>query len=338
MSQSDPPNRFARKITGIEIVCVALVPVVWSYLVNEILKSAHFFAWFYGEEAPDSAPLVQLRRGLWITSIAAPFQILSALIFLRSGIGVSLDAIGITTRNLGRQILGGLVFAVIFVPGTYGIQALALLALEAAGSKPQEHPFTQLGTTGLLPVEWGLLLFGAVVLAPTWEELVFRGLVQPWVMRHGQRGGLVVLTLAALLAAQAVAAAWVPSPGVGEMAVKLAPLWILALLVGAFFLIDRRNTAWGGLFASAVLFAWIHVSVWPSPVPLVWLALGLGWLAWRGRSLAGAVVLHAVFNAVACAALFYGPKDASIIEVPAARHGEYDKVTAHPRPGPKGPG
>ena len=79
----------------------------------------------------------------------------------------------------------------------------------------------------------------------------------------------------------------------------------MALLVGVFHLLDRRNTAWGGLFATAVLFAWVHVSVWPSPVPLVWLALGLGWLAWRGHSLAGAIVLHAVFNAVACAALLW---------------------------------
>ena len=97
---------------------------------------------------------------------------------------------------------------------------------------------------------------------------------------------------------------------------KLAPVWILALLVGVYFLLDRRNSTSGGLFASAVLFAWIHVSVWPSPVPLVWLALGLGWLAWRGRSLAGAVVLHMVFNAVACGMLLFGPNDAGIEKAP----------------------
>jgi membrane protease YdiL (CAAX protease family) len=316
MSQSDPPNPLARPIAGVEVVCVVLLPVVCGFLVNQILKSAHFFAWFYGRASLEAVPLEGLRQSLWITAIASPLQILSALIFLRVGIGVSLADVGITTRNLGRNALAGLVFAVIFVPGTYGIQALALQILEAAGSKPQEHPFTQLGTTGLLPTEWALLIFGAVVVAPLWEELVFRGLVQPWVMRQGRRGSLAVLALAALLAGQAVSTGWPHSPTPGELALKLAPLWILALLVGAFFLIDRRNTAWGGLFASAVLFAWIHVSVWPSPVPLVWLALGLGWLAWRGRSLAGAVVLHAVFNAVACAALLCGPKDAIIEKVP----------------------
>ena len=305
MSRSDPSNPPARPVTGIEIVCVVLLPILCFVVVNQLLKAAGFFEWFYGPE--ESVPLSRVRQGLWITAIGAPLQVVSALIFLRSGVGVPLADIGLTTRNLGRNVLGGLAFALIFVPGTYGIQALAISALEATGSKPQEHPFAQLGSTGLLPSEWALLLFGAVVVAPIWEELVFRGLIQAWAMRNGRRGSLAVLGLAALLAGQVVATAWVPAPTALELAVKLAPLWFLALLVGVYFLVERRDAAWGGLFASAVLFAWIHVGVWPSPVPLVWLALGLGWLAWRGRSLVGAVVLHAVFNAVACVALWYAP-------------------------------
>ena len=265
--------------------------------------------WFYGADALQTDTLMLLRHSLWIGAIAAPFQFLSALLLLRWGIGVPLARVGLTTRNLGRNVLGGLVFAAIFVPGTYGIQTLALMALEAVGSKPQDHAFTQLGSTGLLPIEWALLFFGAVVAAPVWEEFVYRGLIQPWVMRCGRPGGLIVLGIAAALAAYSISKAWIPSPSIRELAIVLAPLWLLLPLVGVFLFLDRRNTAWGGLFASAVLFAWVHVSVWPSPVPLVWLALGLSWLAWRGHSLAGAIVLHAVFNAVACAALLYGVKD-----------------------------
>lgn len=306
MSSTDPPNRPSRPVTGLEIVCVALTPILCSLVVNQLLTAAGFFAWFYGPG--EAGPLGRVRQGLWVGAIAAPLQVASALLFLGRGVGVPLAEAGVTTRNLGRNALAGLAFALVFVPGTYGIQALATSALEAAGSRPQEHPFAQVGSAGLLPAEWALLLFGAVVVAPVWEELVFRGLIQPWVIRNGRRGGLVVLGLAALLAGQAVASEWVAAPTPREVAVKLAPLWVLALLVWTYFLVDRRDAAWGGLFASAVLFAWIHVNVWPSPVPLVWLALGLGWLAWRGRTLAGAVVLHAVFNAVACVALWYAPK------------------------------
>ena len=311
MSRSEPPApiRLEKTLAGLEVVCLALLPYLWIPLIYSTLKSINFFVWFYGADALQTDTLMLLRHSLWIGAIAARFQFLSALLLLRWGIGVPLARVGLTTRNLGRNVLGGLVFAAIFVPGTYGIQTLALMALEAVGSKPQDHAFTQLGSTGLLPIEWALLFFGAVVAAPVWEEFVYRGLIQPWVMRCGRPGGLIVLGIAAALAAYSISKAWIPSPSIRELAIVLAPLWLLLPLVGVFLFLDRRNTAWGGLFASAVLFAWVHVSVWPSPVPLVWLALGLSWLAWRGHSLAGAIVLHAVFNAVACAALLYGVKD-----------------------------
>ena len=46
--------------------------------------------------------------------------------------------------------------------------------------------------------------------------------------------------------------------------------------------LGHLTKAWGVFYvATAVLFSWVHVRVWPSPVALLWLALGLGWLRWR---------------------------------------------------------
>ena len=45
----------------------------------------------------------------WIGAIAAPFQVASALLFLGRGVGVPLAEAGVTTRNLGRNVLAGLV-------------------------------------------------------------------------------------------------------------------------------------------------------------------------------------------------------------------------------------
>lgn len=52
------------------------------------------------------------------------------------------------------------------------------------------------------------------------------------------------------------------------------------------------------IYATAVLFAVIHV--WPTPIPLFLLGLLLGWLAARTQSLLAPVTLHFLFNAVAC--------------------------------------
>jgi membrane protease YdiL (CAAX protease family) len=53
-----------------------------------------------------------------------------------------------------------------------------------------------------------------------------------------------------------------------------------------------------GIYATAALFAIIHV--WPTPIPLFLLGLLLGWLAYRTQSLVAPITLHFLFNAVAC--------------------------------------
>ncbi len=62
---------------------------------------------------------------------------------------------------------------------------------------------------------------------------------------------------------------------------------------------------WLSIYGSAMLFAVFHTRAWPSPVPLVLLALGLGWLAHRTGSLVGPITLHLLFNSVACLILYW---------------------------------
>lgn len=52
------------------------------------------------------------------------------------------------------------------------------------------------------------------------------------------------------------------------------------------------------IYSSALLFAIFHSGVWPHPIPLFFLALGLGWTAWRTQSLVAPMVLHLLFNVI----------------------------------------
>jgi membrane protease YdiL (CAAX protease family) len=67
------------------------------------------------------------------------------------------------------------------------------------------------------------------------------------------------------------------------------------------------------IYGSAMLFAVFHSSVWPTPIPLFVLGLGLGWLAYRTQSLVGPITVHVLFNSVACLVLglsvFYGKEN-----------------------------
>ncbi|HKB41983.1 MAG TPA: CPBP family intramembrane glutamic endopeptidase, partial [Gemmataceae bacterium] len=69
----------------------------------------------------------------------------------------------------------------------------------------------------------------------------------------------------------------------------------------------KARTPFGpALYATSLFFAAMHSFAWPSPVPLFALALVLGWLAERTQSLVGPMVLHGLFNGVACVQLFWG--------------------------------
>jgi membrane protease YdiL (CAAX protease family) len=52
------------------------------------------------------------------------------------------------------------------------------------------------------------------------------------------------------------------------------------------------------VYATAALFAMMHASVWPNPVPLFLLALALGWLAVRTNGILVPAIVHGLFNAV----------------------------------------
>jgi membrane protease YdiL (CAAX protease family) len=92
---------------------------------------------------------------------------------------------------------------------------------------------------------------------------------------------------------------------------RLAPaLFVLLMFLG--YLALPLLLRWGlrdlnaarAVYATALFFGMMHADVWPSPVPLFVLALGLGWLAFRTQNLVAPIVTHGLFNAVACVELF----------------------------------
>jgi hypothetical protein len=63
----------------------------------------------------------------------------------------------------------------------------------------------------------------------------------------------------------------------------------------------------GAIYATSVLFAAAHTFAWPTPVSLFVLALGLGYLTYRTRSIIGSILLHALFNSISVVILLAIP-------------------------------
>jgi membrane protease YdiL (CAAX protease family) len=300
------PASSAVRWTGPEIIVAFVLALGCQSLAYLALEGTGWFGWYYGDAlrgAPEK--LAAQRMGLWVGAVASALQVGAILVWFRSTSGVRPAELGLTTQRLGRNVAAGLLFAVIFAPGAYAIQWLAIQGMRQLGVEEEAHPFTQMGKGALFPAEWAVLIASAVVLAPVWEELLYRGVVQPWVMSRQPMGGPAALAgaLAMALSMRAEPFRAAVDKGGGALLVELVPFACLLAMLPVYALANRKSPEWGGLFASAVLFGWIHARVWPSPLALVWLALGLGWLRWKAGSLAGCVVLHAAFNAIACAML-----------------------------------
>jgi membrane protease YdiL (CAAX protease family) len=288
-----------------ELVGVFLLGFAGPALASQVLAHTGFFAWQYGQEvvdlalargSPPGADLARARLGLWAVILALPLQLAGAIGLMRA-CGATLAQMGVTWDGAGRQAMASLALGLVLMPAVWGVHALTMWACGPA----EDHVFTKLARAGLSRGEWALLVFAACVAAPLWEELFYRGLVQPWAMESRPEGGLTCLA-AALAVAVAVRAELIwGASSLAALAMALVPA--LAVLAAALPFAALRRRPAGGLWAAAVFFAFIHASVWPTPVPLLLLALGLGWLRARWGSLTGPVLLHAIFNAVACTAL-----------------------------------
>src|SRR5207245_1648533 len=115
----------------------------------------------------------------------------------------------------------------------------------------------------------------AVVMAPLAEEILFRGVMLPWLGRRWW-GGWAAMAASIVMGLAAF----------GETGSR-APLAfaLTASLLGIAFTFPHAGEQWArrAIIGTALLFAMMHSQVWPHPVPLFVLGLALGWLAHRSR-------------------------------------------------------
>jgi len=221
----------------------------------------------------------------------------------------------------------------------YCVFVLANLGhMKLTGRGPEKHPLTALGDLAGWR-EWALLVLQAVVIAPVVEEWVFRGVLLPWLARtraddpdspltvpparrpvlvHVAAVGTALILTLGMDAIAHPGKTWNtladPAQAVASYAIPAA---FFLLLIPLDFVLPRlgrlrrhlrihSRQQVRAILASAALFAAFHANVWPSPVPLLFLAMGLGYLYLRTRSLIGPIVVHALFNAVSAVYLVLG--------------------------------
>ena len=220
----------------------------------------------------------------------------------------------------------GLVRGSVLADALLGVGACLLLAppvyaLMAAATKvwmPRRHPMEEMikanptGTIALLAFASG------VVLAPAAEELIFRGVLQGWLVRACTRRprkpradpfaeeiDLRVLDVEADAGPFAT----------GEFAPSASP-WSAPAAT-----LDPPSRPSGSLLVgilpgvvTSLLFAALHWPQWPAPIPLFVLSLALGALYQRTGGLVAPFVLHATFNGLSTLMMYL-----AILAAPAGK-------------------
>jgi membrane protease YdiL (CAAX protease family) len=229
-----------------------------------------------------------------------------SLVMLHTGSRVR--EVGFDARRLWHDLRLGVAAFVMLAPLVYLIQFVLVQWFES------KHPLIQLLKEKPDSYLFGVIVFSAVVVAPIAEEYLFRVLLQGWLEKAATFGGAateIVFGRSPFAAKPAGGSSFdesanVESADAGEYRADDNPY------VSPRNLQQRPNSAYtaeaaeaGGwskrpptwpILVSAIIFAAMHASHGPDPIPLFVLAVGLGFLYQRTHRILPCMILHALLN------------------------------------------
>ncbi|HEY1192516.1 MAG TPA: CPBP family intramembrane glutamic endopeptidase [Gemmata sp.] len=293
---------------GFEVTVVfAAVTMIVPIVLLQLLEANGFYQIIYGDEVPRAnAEGVSAEQKAEASTIRVLWAYLLSLPLVLGGLALVRAALHPTWRPTWRGSLAGkIALAVlawcVLAPTVLVLNTVVNIVALQLGVPPDTHSLAKLGGRPLL--DQALLVLEACGGAPVREEIVIRGIVLWWCVGRIKLPGLgvapvtnarpwfVMAAATAYSAVNAYSAAgwkWQPVAFAGALALGLAVLWRVKR-TGA-----RRARA---VYATAAFFALMH-PVWPNPIALFVLGLGLGYLSVRTNGLLVPIAVHALFNAV----------------------------------------
>jgi membrane protease YdiL (CAAX protease family) len=306
-----PPQRRRALSWGGAHVAAAFV-VFWFMpaLIYPLVDPDLLGRWLFGQD-------VDAKTGKTLSMAAAGILALPLQLLAWRGLLTTVEPHPIrlfAPRHTAREVRVGYMTWLVVAPAVYLIGLGTFVIHAWLGGQSEPHPLLNMFESGPLPSGVVILLFTqAVIAAPVAEELLFRGILLPW-LADRPWSGIPTILISAILGVSlrwrddinwsdlsAVAGRFAPA----LLALAMIPLvWTCERWSGLQRWIQirdsatRSNVVWA-IAASSALFANIHANVWPTPVPLIVLSVSLGWLAVRTQSVIGPMVVHILFNAVA---------------------------------------
>jgi membrane protease YdiL (CAAX protease family) len=252
--------------------------------------------------------------------------------------GARLRDFGLSLRNWRRQAATGIVAVLLLMPVVFTIQWVCLRYLDVPDLEKRKHPVEKMLEDELSFGVGYLAFVTAVIVAPLFEELLFRGIIQSWLVKLFDRfAGWLRANKASPVTVHALAdpnldlPSAVEGPEMGYWTADEAPGTSVPEEVQPVHdppaEVSRPAdspyrprspvlTA-AAIVLTSLLFASLHAAQWPAPIPLFVLALGLGIVYQRTGSLLAPICMHALFNGLSTFAMFYKSLEGPATEQPA---------------------
>ncbi len=267
-----------------------------------ILSTSGFYTRLYGPSLQSGDP----RELPWGTLFACPVQVAVILLVLHLFSGTRLYQIGLSLHRFIWNVLAGVMACIFVIPFVFTLLQLAAGCDDLLFHvPPEEHPIAKAMRNPTLRIDYFVTIVATTVMAPILEEIVFRGVLQSWLSRQSWGGAfaLVMAIASALIFRGKAMGHAFDDPTVVNVAMAVAPVIFILLMVPGMFAVDwlanrwsRHPEGWSAIYGTSLFFAAVHSFAWPSPIPLFFLALGLGYLAYRTQNLVAPIVLHCLFN------------------------------------------
>jgi membrane protease YdiL (CAAX protease family) len=207
---------------------------------------------------------------------------------------------GLSLRDLGSDVaLGAAAFCMLAPP---------VLAMQGVLTKwfPSEHPLVVMLREKMTGPLFVVGVFVAVIVAPVVEEFVFRVLLQGWMERLGRPKQLP----------PRISPEYFLNPPPSMPATSMVTAELVSEGAANPYAVPQQDAVpakenpiaeppprWP-IFVSAVIFALMHAGNGPDPIPLFFLALGLGYLYRQTHRITPSMTVHFLLNAASMTLLW----------------------------------
>lgn len=213
--------------------------------------------------------------------------------------GARLYQMGLHLNRWRENITLGALSWVIIRPFCFIVVIIVSLSFwEMLWGRPSDHPMNTLLIQDNRVFTWILVGIMTCIIAPLKEEILMRGIVQPYLVRNPMVSDVLVVMSIIWAFTMLLTPGSGPDRGLG-----MGPLFFVAVIAPGYYLFEKWTQSWikvpgaaRGIYVTSLIFAALHVGAWPHPIPLFFFSLGVGFLAYRTRSLIGPITVHVLFN------------------------------------------